>query len=250
LASALNVIRNAFRPGYGTVMTGKVLRRLEPDTHAEATRWSMEHARSTEDVCRAIDEELWDEAAAWSETFRPQAEARLALIGVDLGGGGDARLLYFLTRLGRPEHVVETGVAAGWSSAAILAAMERNGKGTLHSSDFPYFRLASPENYVGVLVPERHRAQWRLHLRGDRRNLPRIFSEAGPVELFHFDSDKSVRGRRLAMSLAAPHLAPDAIIVMDDIHNNTYFYDHVAALGRPWLVLEHHVGVIGLAPRS
>jgi predicted O-methyltransferase YrrM len=227
-------------------MAGKILHRLERDDPEAARAWSTENAVTTASVCRAIDAGLWDETAAWHVDFRGTAMARLASVGVGLGGGGDCRLLYFLTRWKRPEHAVETGVAAGWSSAAILAAMDQNGTGTLHSSDFPYFRLESPERYVGVLVPAELRQRWRLHLHGDRKNLPRILREAGPVGLFHYDSDKSRAGRRLAMRLVAPGLARDAVTVMDDIHNNTYFRDLVRSVD-DWVVLRGHVGVLGLA---
>ena len=57
---------------------------------------------------------------------------------MSLGGGGNFILLYFLTRKFN-KVVVETGVAAGWSSLAILGAFEKNGEGKLYSSDFPYF---------------------------------------------------------------------------------------------------------------
>lgn len=243
-----NVLRNMVRPGYGSVMLGKVLRRFEADTSHEATEWSKSQATRTEVICRSIDSSLWDEAERWFVGFKPGAQARLSEVGVNLGGGGNARLLYFLTRKMRPEHVVETGVAAGWSSSAILAAMDANGTGTLHSSDFPYFRLSEPERYVGVLVPSELRDRWRLHLRGDRLNLPAIVKRADRIDLFHFDSDKSVAGRKLAMRIVTPHLTARAVTVMDDIHNNTYFRSLAVGSSRPWCVTDGHVGILGLEP--
>ena len=55
-----------------------------------------------------------------------------------------AHLLYAVCRLIRPRIVVETGVAAGVSSAFILKALEDNSYGILHSIDEP--------NYEEVLV--------------------------------------------------------------------------------------------------
>ncbi|WP_169985775.1 hypothetical protein [Microbispora sp. H10836] len=43
------------------------------------------------------------------------------------GGAGGIELLYLLTRLLRPALALETGVAADWSTAAMLAAMRANG---------------------------------------------------------------------------------------------------------------------------
>lgn len=241
-----NIARNAIHPSHLKIMAGKVLRRLERNDRATAERWSQQQARSTSEVCQAIDPELWEEAEDWYRRFVPVAKATISSLDVPLGGGGDARFLYFVTRWKKPVHAVETGVAAGWSTTAVLTAMARNGKGTLHSSDFPYFRLKNPEQYVGILVPNDIRDRWRLHLKGDQDNLPAIFREVSNVELFHYDSDKSRRGRQLAMGLATPHLSPDSVIVIDDIHNNLHFRDLTAETTRSWSVLEGHVGVIGV----
>ena len=73
-------------------------------------------------------------------------------IQYNLGGGADYPLLYFLTRYLNPENVLETGVAAGFSSYAILSALQKNRKGTLYSSDFPYLRIKNPERYIGIVV--------------------------------------------------------------------------------------------------
>ena len=45
-------------------------------------------------------------------------------------------LLFFLTRFLKPNIVLETGVANGYSSKAILYAIKKNKKGSLFSSDF------------------------------------------------------------------------------------------------------------------
>lgn len=254
IATALaNTARNAIRPGYLPVMAGKVVARLERDESAEATQWAQEHVVPAGKLCAHRDPALWAETEAWHDKFEPRAKAHLERVGVPLGGGGDTRLLYFLVRLLRPEHVIETGVAAGFSTEAILAAMTANGKGTLHSSDFPYFRLSSPEEHIGTLVSDAHKDRWQLHLRGDRGNLPVILREAGPVGLFHYDSDKSRRGRRFGLKAIRPALEPDAIVVMDDIHNNLFFHDLVSEEGRPWAVTGSErwpVGVLGLEPQA
>jgi hypothetical protein len=45
--------------------------------------------------------------------------------------------LYAMTRLLQPNHIVETGVSSGISSAHFLLALEKNRSGVLHSIDFP-----------------------------------------------------------------------------------------------------------------
>ncbi len=70
--------------------------------------------------------------------------------------------LYALIRLLRPAHVVEVGVSSGVSSAYLLKAMDRLGRGTLHSVDLPKLE---------VLRPDGHRsryASWALPPAGRR----------------------------------------------------------------------------------
>ena len=50
------------------------------------------------------------------------------------------RCCYLVCRLLEPAVVVETGVAYGVSSAFILRALEKNGRGVLHSVDLPPLR--------------------------------------------------------------------------------------------------------------
>lgn len=171
----------------------------------------------------ALDAPLRTQAEEFATALECRARPILADIGLPMGGGGHYALLYFLTRFTRPNVVVETGVAAGWSSAAVLQALEDVGSGELHSSDFPYFRLPNPERLVGILVDENLKTRWHLHVRGDRLNLPSIMSVIDRIDLLHYDSDKSVRGRGRAMRLAVPMLSPSAIVVIDDVQDNHHF---------------------------
>lgn len=250
--TVVNAVRNALRPGYGRVMVGKVYRRAVEWRRGSPMRVFPAATRlAPAEYCTAIDPDLWAEANAVGEEIRERARALRRATGEPVRGGARFELLYFLARRHRPEVVLETGVAAGFSSAALLAALERNGTGHLYSSDFPYFRTSEPERHVGVLVPDDLRHRWTLLLGGDRANLPEILRSVERVDLFHYDSDKSYGGRRFAMELVAPRLADGAVVLMDDIQDNTYFYDHVTASGVPFVVFgrgRNGVGAIGLEP--
>lgn len=234
-------------------MAKKIWERREKDTRLEATRWAAARAISVEEYCRSIDADLWAECAEESRRMEIDARSRLSQLEYDLGGGGAHSLLRFLVRRQRPQTVVETGVAAGWSSRAILEALSANGKGRLFSSDFPYFRLPDPESYVGYVVPEELRASWKLDTRGDEVALPEILREVDRIDLFHFDSDKSRAGRRFALELVVPRLAPGAIVVMDDIQDNTFFRDWVAHRQDQPIVFTFggkYLGAVGLDSRT
>lgn len=190
---------------------------------------------------------LWNEACDAAKDINRRAEAKLRAMDVRLGGGAATPHLYYLTRLLRPAVVVETGVAAGYSSLAFLMAMQRNGAGRLYSSDFPYFRIANPERYVGCLVDAELREGWELYIDGDEINLPKIMAQVDRIDLIHYDSDKSYRGRELALRILWEKTTPNSIVVMDDIQDNAFFMDFVRRKGdRDWLVFRYDEKFVGL----
>jgi predicted O-methyltransferase YrrM len=248
-----NLTANALRGGFLPVMMEKLwLRLTERNRRAEeaqSAEWCAEHAEALDAFASALDPSAWAEAIEFDTALGKHAEEKLAAIDVDLGGGGDCRLLHFLVRHLKPQTMVETGVAAGFSSQCILSAMAKNELGHLYSSDFPYFRLERPEQYVGYLVDDDLKSRWTLHIEGDRKNLPKIVAEAGKIDLLHYDSDKSRSGRSMAMKLLKPHLKSNAPIVMDDIQDNLFFRDFARGQSRTWRVFRSKnkfVGLIGL----
>lgn len=140
------------------------------------------------------------EAAREARLFRHlarehRAEGRASYVEID------APLeLYALVRLRRPRHVVEVGVSSGVSSAYLLTALEKNGRGTLHSVDLPSFPRAGSGGRTphgswtlpvgrasGWAVPFPLRRRWDLRL-GDKRDvLPLLASELPRIDLFVYD---------------------------------------------------------------
>lgn len=230
-------------------MARKVAARLRPSHRDAAIRWADSRAESLPDFATGLDVELWAESEAWAGEFRIAARARLDDRAVPLGGAGHFQLVHFLVRYLRPRVVLETGVAAGYTSQAILSALEQNGVGTLYSSDFPYFRLDEPERYVGCLVDDALRPRWHLGLNGDRANLAEFAPELDQIDFVHYDSDKSVEGREFVMDAIQSKLSPDAVVIMDDIDDNTFFRDWVNRSGTPCRVFARgrkYVGLTGM----
>jgi len=82
---------------------------------------------------------------------------------------------------------------------------------------------------------------------GDEANLPRICERVDDIDIFHYDSDKSYSGRRFAMSYIAPKMNEDGIVVMGDLHDNSFFHDHVTTRKTPpWRVVDHKGGFVGI----
>lgn len=250
----LNVGKNALSWRNLRVMIGKVwLRLFDPVSarqRAAARDWCATHAESAEEYARSLNEELWCEAVAFAQELRTKSLDRLGRVAVDLGGGGHYPLLYFLTRYLKPAAVLETGVAAGFSSAALLAALERNQRGELFSSDFPYFRLDDPEQYIGIMVDDSLRHRWHLYTEGDRHNLPKILGEIGQdVSLVHYDSDKSLTGKRYFVQSVAPRLASQnrAYWIFDDIDDDQFFAEFVKESGCDYHVFAFEGKYLGVA---
>lgn len=116
-----------------------------------------------------------------------------------MGGPGDINLLYAATILSRARRVVETGVAYGWSSLAILAAIHCQQGARLVSVDMAYPKMNN-EAFVGIVVPERLRTSWEIIRGPDRTGIKKAIARAGGViDLCHYDSDKSWGGTNMAI---------------------------------------------------
>lgn len=200
--------------------------------------------RETEEYAEQLEDRLKDkyEGEVQTSDFHPQS---------GVGGGASYDLLYFYTRHLEPDTVVETGVSAGWSSRAILDALDKNQKGVLYSNDLPYSERAEIQEKhdtypdreeVGILVNEALESRWELYLGPDRDNLPNILSNIDSIDIFHYDSDKSYEGREFAMNSIQDKLHESSIVVMDDITDNTFFRDYVHEKGIDYSVVSSRRG--------
>jgi len=125
-------------------------------------------------------------------------------------------LAYVLCRLLRPQAVVETGVAYGFTSAAILAALAENGAGRLLSVDLPHLHLRAGQ-VVGAAVAPQLRDRWKLSFGPSRRVLPGVLADAGEVGLFVQDGSHLTAGQLYDYRTAWPHIAPGGVLLTDDI---------------------------------
>ncbi len=248
-----NVTRQALKPDHFIVMIDKLRERLIDlrwhCVNPENLKWVETHCSDFEDLAMRLDGALWAEAVAVSKTIKDNAQQTLQKIDQVLGGGGVYPFLYFITRYMQPDCIVETGVAAGFSSYAFLLGLQTNGRGTLYSSDFPYFRLPNPEQYIGIVVPDSLKPGWKLYTNGDKANLKKIISEINTIDIFHYDSDKTYSGRVAAMSMIEGRLSERGVILMDDIQDNPYFYNYVKkrkpAAWRIFKFQGKYIGIIG-----
>ncbi len=136
--------------------------------------------------------------------------------------------LFAITRLLRPEHVVEVGVSSGVSSAHFLAALRRNRRGRLHSIDLPTRQrgseLARDESPVAVppgrssgwAVPDRLKERWDLRLGPSQELLPRLADELDGIGLFLHDDLHTPEHLAFELAVVRPRLGAGAVVLADN----------------------------------
>ena len=156
-----------------------------------------------------------------------------------LGGSANIDLLFSLARSISARRIVETGVAFGWSSLALLLAiLDRERDSIVCSVDLPYLRHWTT-SWVGAAVPKSLHSRWRVFRMADRQGLPKALQAAYPVDLAHYDSDKSISGRLYGYSTIWRSLRGGGILVSDDIGDNLAFKEFAEMVARPPIVVEY-----------
>lgn len=161
--------------------------------------------------------------------------------------------LYIFTRILKPETVVETGVAAGVSSAFILKALEDNGKGILYSIDYPNYweqdylppseqsKLGLPPKpypslefigkETGFAIPTNLKRRWVLKLGKSRDLLANLLKELGKCDIFLHDSEHTYENMMFEYITAWDYLPQGGFLVSDEISWNSAFRDFSRKVG-------------------
>lgn len=163
---------------------------------------------------------------------------------VKMGGPGALELIYYACEFTHAKHVVETGVAYGWSSLASLLSLEKR-DGVLYSSDMPYL-AQDGDQYVGYVVPDDLKKNWKLFRFADKESLPKIFAENSAFDVLHYDSDKSYNGRMWAYEVLYKHLRKGGVFISDDIGDNSAYQDFCEKNNIETTVVEYEGKYIGV----
>jgi predicted O-methyltransferase YrrM len=132
---------------------------------------------------------------------------------------------YAAVRALAPDLVVETGVANGVSSAYLLLALQKNGKGCLHSIGLADPAFLPPEKQLGWLVPKWLRSSWQIHVGDAREILPNLLTQLGNIGVFIHDSHHTYDHMMWEFETAYPKLQHGGLLVSDDAFWNNSFYD-------------------------
>lgn len=139
--------------------------------------------------------------------------------------------LYALVCLSKPSHLVESGVASGVSTAFMLMGIVRNGKGTLHSIDFPVEKKIGPGNESwaipaglssGWAIPSSLGKGWDLRLGRSEDLLKPLLAEAGVLDFYCHDSPVDGRHFAFEMKAISGRLGPGSVVVADNTDWKTF----------------------------
>jgi hypothetical protein len=201
-------------------------------TETDLVSWYRQ-LRSDSDLAREL-------RRRWIQTtHRPVSQY---LGGIATGGPND--VLYLAVRALKPKVIVETGVAAGFSSAYILSALADNGSGELYSIDAGNadpLGLASETGHrdlsystslgpIGFAIPERLRGRWKLTVGLSSKVLPLLLKTVGSVDIFWHDSEHSYSNMMFEFRAVWPHVPVDGVVFSDDIVQNRSFSDFSTAV--------------------
>jgi predicted O-methyltransferase YrrM len=164
---------------------------------------------------------------------------------VEMGGPGELDILYWAAEHLKALKVIETGVAYGWSSLAILLSLNTRHGSRLISIDMPYPTMNN-DSYVGCIVPEDLRANWEIIRYADRQALPKAIKKINEIDMCHYDSDKSYEGRMWAYPILWKTLRLGGFFISDDIGDNTAFLEFSKSVGCNPIVVEKEKKYIGI----
>ena len=217
------------------------------ERRSEARKWASLHSISYNAAFKKLD--MNGKKNGLDVDIINKANKILNKSSTIMGGSAHVNLLYDSVKILNAKKVVETGVAYGWSSLAILLAFkDKKDKDIckLFSVDMPY-PLKKNEKDVGILVPKYLRKQWVLIRKPDNPGLVEALKLAkNQIDLCHYDSDKSWWGRHFAYPILWRSLKSKGLFISDDIQDNLYFYEFVKKKRLKFAVIKLNDKFIGL----
>lgn len=230
----------------------QILKRKKNDqlenTRLESTNWCKQNCIGQEEALIGLfgKKPFTSLDYLYSEEIK-KAQNIVADCPVNMGGEGAISFLYHIVKESKARFILETGVAYGWSSLAILLAIKDFDKALLISNDMPYVKMNN-EDYVGCVVPENLKSKWQLQRLPDIKGIPLALKKFNnSIDLCHYDSDKSYTGRMWSSPILWKALKVGGLFISDDINDNLAFKHFCKSVERKPIIIEHlgkYVGII------
>jgi len=136
------------------------------------------------------------------------------------------RVLYIITRMLKPEVILETGCGWGVSSTYFLLALYKNDKGRLFSLDLP--RFEEEVNYLdyslserggiipegkkpGWIIPDYLRLRWELIIGKSTEKLESYLNQLNQINIFFHDSLHSYENMLFEYQTSWPFIRKDLL---------------------------------------
>ncbi len=239
------ILNPKFYTHFCNIVIRKFLKNHDTPTKREmATRWARSKSVTYVDALKKMGLN-GDKIELDNETIENSKKLQKKTL-TKMGGPAHINLLYSCVKLLKPKIVIETGVAYGWSSLAILKALTELKNGKLFSIDMPYPR-SNNDNDVGIVVPSNLKHNWSLIRKPDNPGIIYILNIIKKkIDLCHYDSDKSWWGRKYAYPILWDSLNSGGIFISDDIQDNLYFHDFVKNKSLEFAIVEFEGKFVGL----
>lgn len=218
------------------------------NTSLQATEWCEKSFVPLNDALEMMlgDKNYEDISISFPEEMKA-AKIMADNTPVKMGGEGATSFIYHLVKYSGAKKIIETGVAYGWSSLAILLAIKDKEGARLISNDMPYISMGN-DDYVGCVVPNQLKDKWELQRLPDVNGIPLALKKFNrQIDLCHYDSDKSYTGRTWASPILWEALRDGGYFVSDDINDNLAFKQFCESVKRTPVIIKHmdkYVGVI------
>ena len=240
-------------PKFYATMMAFMIKKFRPfkdsfEHKAIAKKWCEENLVSSE-VCMNKLGFKFIKKEIFSSDQLKEVNRQLDISESDFGGQGYTFLLYGVCENLEAKKVLETGVAYGWSSAAILSSLSKR-SGKLISVDMPMVRQTD-YHLIGVAVNESLKSNWELLREPDRYGLNKaIKKHKYSYDLVHYDSDKSYYGRKWSQPLIWRYLRKGGIFISDDIEDNSAFREFVVSNHLDFSVLKFEGKYVGVVRKN
>lgn len=212
----------------------------------QAKVWCAERAMDTNDAILLLTKISFTVGIRdiYKDDFK-EAKNRANTVPVRMGGPANLDLLYLLAENSQAKKILETGVAFGWSSLALLLSLEKRPGSMLISTDMPYPNRDNDE-YVGCVVPERLQPYWTVLNYADRQAIPKALKIIGTPDMCHYDSDKNYFGRMWAYPKLWKPLRAGGFFISDDIGDNLAFFDFANEVKKDPIIIKTKNNFVGV----